>query len=41
MRCRPLACRSFTVSVNLPFTSFTFRLLSTHVGCLLATCFLG
>ena len=33
--------RSFTVSVNLPFILFTSRLLSTHVGCLLATGFLG
>lgn len=33
--------RSLTVSVNLPFTLFTSRLLSTHVGCLLATGFLG
>nr|DAS53851.1 MAG TPA: hypothetical protein [Caudoviricetes sp.] len=28
-------------SVNLPFTLLTPRLLSTHVGCLLTTCFLG
>lgn len=27
--------------VNLPFTLFTSRSLSTHVGCLLATGFLG
>lgn len=33
--------RALTVSVNLPFTLFTSRLLSTHVGCLLATGFLG
>lgn len=33
--------RPFTVSVNRPFTLFTFRSLSMHVGCLLATGFLG
>lgn len=32
---------TFTGSVNFPFTLFTFRSLSTHVGCLLATGFLG
>nr|DAV44982.1 MAG TPA: hypothetical protein [Caudoviricetes sp.] len=35
------AHQSLTVSVNLPFISLTFRLLSTHVGCLLATWVLG
>lgn len=34
-------CGPFTVFVNLPFTLFTSRSLSTHVGCLLATGFLG
>jgi hypothetical protein len=34
-------CRLLTVSVNLPFTLFTSRSSSTHVDCLLATCFLG
>lgn len=33
--------RSLTASINLPFTLFTSRLLSMHVGCLLATGFLG
>lgn len=33
--------QSLTVSVHLSFILFTFRLLSMHVGCLLATSFLG
>ena len=32
--------RALTVSVNLSFTLFTSRSLSTHVGCLLVTGFL-
>ena len=41
-RCAKGVCGwSLTVSINLPFILFTFRLLSTHVGCLLATGFLG
>lgn len=38
---QPSRHQSLTVSVNLPFILFTFRLLSTHVGCLLATGVLG
>lgn len=34
-------CQSFTVFVNFPFILLTSRLLSTQVGCLLATGFLG
>lgn len=39
--CRPSRRPIFTVSVNLPFILLTSRLLSTHVGCLLTSGFLG
>nr|DAR43441.1 MAG TPA: hypothetical protein [Caudoviricetes sp.] len=39
--CQPLRRLPFTVSVHPPFILLTFRLLSTHVSCLLATGFLG